>query len=192
MSSIDDLKAFVSTLRLNKRKTDLKKRIWYVDLKHPFSDFTKAVWEPGLDKKLPRGGVIIEGDFGFFMVAALPYQFKDLSTQEIVSVLWPHKSDAVFHPDEGDEYWDTIRDQEREVKGFPIEFWVHAPSQSLRLEIYRNYQDAAKGRIYTTASETEYEIMEWKNGERHSVVRTPITDLKERLIALAHADTESN
>lgn len=183
--TIEDFKEFVSKLRLNKKKTELKKFPWQVDVKHPFNDFCKEIVEPGLNKFFPRGAIGIRGDSDFFGLAALPYRFKDLTTQEIVSVLWPDKVDPMFLPDTDDEYWESSWDQDKEVKGFPVEIWLHAPSQSLRVDTARSYADAAKGLYFSTSSETEYEIMEWKDGERHSIVKGPIHEMKAKLLELA-------
>ena len=75
-----------------------------------FTDFNKEILEPVIDKELlssssipeslEKGMLVIRYDDNFFVGAKLPYEYKDLSVQDIVKVLWPnHYNDATFLPD---------------------------------------------------------------------------------------------
>lgn len=55
----------------------------------PSHDFNREMFAPGQHPKYPDGVVGIRTDDDFFVVAALPWKFKNLSVQNIVSTLWP-------------------------------------------------------------------------------------------------------
>lgn len=84
-----------------------EKGFWYAPLELPFSDFNKEINLPMTNKHYPDGAVGIRVDDGFWAVAALSYEFKDMTIQEIVAIMWPHYVDeAEYGSDEVAEYGD--------------------------------------------------------------------------------------
>lgn len=77
-----------------------KKEFWYACVNIPAMDFNKEVLPPGMQHDLPHGAVGIRVDDNFFVVALLPWRFRDLSTKDIVSVLWPSVQNPQIFPDE--------------------------------------------------------------------------------------------
>jgi hypothetical protein len=55
----------------------------------PTLDFNREIYAPGQHPKYPDGIIGIRTDDDFFIVAMLPWKFKHLSLQNIVSTLWP-------------------------------------------------------------------------------------------------------
>jgi len=93
----------------------------------PFDDFNKDVFDPrfvsnelrppgevkdqdeiDFEKYIHDNGILgIRADDNFWIVAYIPYKFKELTIQEIVAILWLSKaSTARYHGDASDkEYW---------------------------------------------------------------------------------------
>lgn len=66
---------------------------WY-EKQPPFDDFCKEIIEPGANEDFPNGAVGIRVDNGFWAVAALPYEYKDVPIEQIVTEYWPpHAAD---------------------------------------------------------------------------------------------------
>lgn len=77
---------------------------WIAPQDLPFTDFNKEIYHPGTNKNYPDGVVGIRVDDNFWAVGAIPYEFKDISIQEIVATLWPHYvEEAEYLPDETGE-----------------------------------------------------------------------------------------
>lgn len=64
----------------------------------PCWDFNREIAAPGVLENYPDGAVAIRCDDDFWIVAVLPYEFRDVSCPEIVSALWPHVTPS-FNPD---------------------------------------------------------------------------------------------
>lgn len=78
-------------------KTLLKKPYWASKASEvPYHDFTKELHPPKTNKIFPRGVVGIRMDDDFWMVAALPWKYHWLSTEELTKMLWPEITDATF------------------------------------------------------------------------------------------------
>ncbi len=62
-----------------------------------FNDFNKEILHP--DSPI-EGLVGVRVDDNFWLVAMLPYEYKDIDIKDIVQVLWPHLVEkAIFEPD---------------------------------------------------------------------------------------------
>ena len=74
---------------------------WWASIDLPFSDcdFNKEVVEPDINEHYPEGVVGIRVDDDSWQVGAIPLEFKDLTIQEIVEVLWPEEKNPSFNPD---------------------------------------------------------------------------------------------
>lgn len=79
-------------------------------------DFNKDVVKPGdIDypdengnAAWPDGATTIRIDSDFFLCAVLPYEYRDLTIQELVAILWPTVENPRFNPDTQDvEAWDA-------------------------------------------------------------------------------------
>lgn len=113
---IDELKSFFDTMKYHKIHkcyyfSDLSK--WNVSRNLPSHDFNREIVEPGIAKVFPEGALGIRVDDNFWSVAILPYKFKELSIQDIVSVLWSDVKDPEFNPDyiaESEDFKDDHRD----------------------------------------------------------------------------------
>ena len=73
--------------------------LWWYDREPPFDDFNKELVPPGANKKFPDGAVGVRCDDDFWAIACLPWEFRDMTIQEIVSVLWPNIETPQFGPD---------------------------------------------------------------------------------------------
>lgn len=62
----------------------LKHPFW-VESNPPFSDFSKEIVEPGTNSTFPDGAVGIRVDDDFWIVAALPYDYRDVPLEHIVA-----------------------------------------------------------------------------------------------------------
>ena len=78
------------------------------DLPFEENDFNREIVHPGENKDFPNGCVGIRIDDNFWVVAVLPYSYKDKTIQEIVQELWPDAKNVTFKPDHGDPYWEQI------------------------------------------------------------------------------------
>lgn len=97
-------------------KTFKYDRWWFTpEAELPFHDFNKDVVKPGDteypdengDIAWPDGATTIRMDDDFWLCAVLPYEYKDLTIQEIVAILWPTVENPRFNPDTQDtEAWD--------------------------------------------------------------------------------------
>lgn len=65
----------------------------------PTYDFNKEIFEPGIHPKFPDGVVGIRCDDDFWVVAALPYSYKEVPVEKIIAEIFPHITDPVFGPD---------------------------------------------------------------------------------------------
>lgn len=101
------LQEFKDQLTKSKPKGSVYKNkdgFWFSPQDLPFSDFNKEIVVPNTNKYYPNGAVGIRVDDNFWAVAALPYEFKDCTIQEIVAEFWPDIEHAEFLPDEIAEY----------------------------------------------------------------------------------------
>lgn len=98
---IEKLKSFSASMAPTPDGGEGDRRIdcWWVVGIPPLQDFNKEIYEPGFSEKFPDGCVGIRCDDDFWAVAVLPLEFRGLSVQEIVSVLWPDIEDPEFNPD---------------------------------------------------------------------------------------------
>lgn len=71
----------------------------------PFRDFNRELCPPGTDEMYPDGVVALRMDDDFWVCAALPWEYKDKTAEEIVKELWPELTDCEFKPDSGDPWW---------------------------------------------------------------------------------------
>ena len=79
---------------------------YYVITKElPSHDFNKEIIAPGLLKQWPEGVLGIRVDDNFWAVAALPYEFKNISIKNIVKTLWPNILNPRLNPD----YIETVK-----------------------------------------------------------------------------------
>lgn len=93
---------------------------WFTpEAKLDFDDFTKDVVKPNDTEypnakgevAWPEGATTVRMDDDFFLCAVLPYEYKDLTIQEIVAILWPTVENPRFNPDTQDvEAWNKIWD----------------------------------------------------------------------------------
>ena len=104
----EKLKEFISVMEIVKEEYDLEEGSgcrrngkWWASIDLPFSenDFNKEIVDPNINEDYPEGAVGIRVDDDFWQVAALPLEFKDLSIQEMVEVLWPEEKKPTFNPD---------------------------------------------------------------------------------------------
>lgn len=71
--------------------------MWSSDV--PCPDFNREIAEPGKMADFPDGAVGIRVDDDFWLVASLPYEFRGLTIQQIVAVLWPDIPEPEFNED---------------------------------------------------------------------------------------------
>lgn len=91
---------------------------WWVALDGlPDHDFNREIHHPGEedeeDDAFPDGALRIMVDDDFWCVARLPYEFRDLSIETLVGVLWPEIADAEFRPDSGSDEQDQYYAEKR-------------------------------------------------------------------------------
>ena len=81
---------------------------YYVSKELPFeqNDFNREIVEPNTVDELPDGAVGVRCDDDFWVVAILPYSYKEKTIQEIVAEFWPDEKNPLFNPDSGDPWWD--------------------------------------------------------------------------------------
>lgn len=72
---------------------------WWYDPHVPFTDFNKEIVHPGENESYPYGAIGIRCDEDFWNVGVFPYYYKDLTIQEIVSIVWPNVKNPTFNPD---------------------------------------------------------------------------------------------
>ena len=97
---------------------------WFLDLKDlPAWDFNRDIIEKG-HPEAPDGCLVMRCDSDFHAVANLPLEFKSVSCEEIVSVLWPEIEKPTIYPDHGDHWWTAIYDPSMEVPREPYELWA--------------------------------------------------------------------
>lgn len=96
---------------------------WFTPEGHlPSHDFNKDVVKPGdteyLDEEgniaWPDGATTIRMDSDFWLCAVLPYEYRDLTIQELVAILWPTVENPRFNPDTQDteawaKIWDNVK-----------------------------------------------------------------------------------
>ena len=120
MASVEDFRAFVATMALvekteplykpgepipewseNAERTSRTYRLdgWWYAPDPGFDDFNKEIVPPGVLDALPEGGVGIRTDDDFWTEAVFPHEFRDISIQDMVAILWPEIQDPVFHED---------------------------------------------------------------------------------------------
>lgn len=58
--------------------------------------FNKEICHPGVKSEYPDGAIAIYSDDSFFCVAVLPYEYKDISIQEIIKVIFRHELSEDF------------------------------------------------------------------------------------------------
>lgn len=99
--TVEDLQQFVATMAATEQNGDVILRVehWWVHPKPPFNDFNRDIEEPGQNKLFPEGALGIRADDDFWTVAVLPYEFRSLSIEQLVSVLWPNVKNPTFNPD---------------------------------------------------------------------------------------------
>lgn len=68
----------------------------------PGNDFNREIVPPGENETFPDGAVGIRIDDDFWVVAALPYSYREVSIEDIVAEFWPEVSAPVFKPDSGE------------------------------------------------------------------------------------------
>lgn len=96
----------------------LRKEHWWFtpEAELSFNDFNKDVVEPNDERYIDEvnwmnGATTIRMDDDFWLCAVLPYEYRDLTIQEIVGILWPTVENPRFNPDAQDiEAWNKIWD----------------------------------------------------------------------------------
>jgi hypothetical protein len=98
----------------------LEKPYWAAeeeDLPFKHCDFNREIILPGTNSIFLDGAVGIRVNHDFWVVAALPYYYKDKTIQEIVAEFWPTHENQTFNPDhDNTESWYKIR-EERDYQG---------------------------------------------------------------------------
>ena len=79
---------------------NLAEPYWVTTEPFPYRDFCREIVPPdGRNPVFPDGAVGIRVDDDFWAVAALPWECRFYSVQEIVAALWPDIVDPRFCPD---------------------------------------------------------------------------------------------
>lgn len=122
--SLEDFRAWVKTLLPipEPASTDVtwmdESRLYWYDPSPPFNDFNREFLYPDSDRldevdrakilrDYPDGCFQIRADENFWCIANIPIRFRNLTMQEIVSVLWPNIPNPVYHNDADDHaYWE--------------------------------------------------------------------------------------
>jgi hypothetical protein len=78
------------------------------DLPFEENDFNREIIHPGENEDFSDGCVGIRVDDNFWVVAVLPYSYKDRTIQEIVQEFWPDAKNSTFKPDSDDPYWEQL------------------------------------------------------------------------------------
>lgn len=97
----EDLRQFVATMIVRLQDGDAIMSVdrWWFHPDPPFNDFNRDIEEPGSNKCYPEGALGIRADDDFWTIAVLPLEFRSLSIEELVPVLWPHIENPIFNPD---------------------------------------------------------------------------------------------
>jgi hypothetical protein len=140
---------FVRAFSLNQSGDQLRNGRWWADASHPFRDFCKEIVEPGTNREFARGAIAIRTDDDFWIVAAIPLRFRNVSCAEIVKAFWPGIDNPLIRPDSGSQWWIARYDDNLEVPGEPFEAWAEM-----------TYPDGTNEwtRINTFATLTEAEV----------------------------------
>lgn len=172
--SIADLQAYMRHFVLNDDGTRLEFGDHFFSPKPHFRDVNREVVAPGQEDEAPEGGVGIRGDWDFWILAYLPYRFRNLSCAEIAGAIWPeHASTLEFLPDTGDYWWTAQSDDSLEVPGEPYEVWATCnytddrDPERMRIDTFSSMENAVK-RLHKHPPQENvvYEILVWQDGER--------------------------
>lgn len=105
VADLDELKAFVSRLKVVKSKygtTERRLGKWWVSEPHDHT-LNREIVEPKTNPSYLDGAVGLRFDDYFWSFAVLPYQFREIPLETLVSTLFPDMSldDVEFLPDDG-------------------------------------------------------------------------------------------
>lgn len=75
----------------------------------PCYDFNRELVYPNTHPKHRDGCIFVRTDDDFFVVAALPWEFNEISIGDIVAVLWPHLT-----PSQISFYADTVWEKRKD------------------------------------------------------------------------------
>lgn len=98
----EKLKAFAAEMTMDDNGWYMERDQWNVGTGLPCHDFNREFIEPGTNEEFPEGALGIRVDDDFWLVARLPYEYRVLSIEDLVEVLWPDITDATFNPDSTD------------------------------------------------------------------------------------------
>lgn len=146
---------------------------FFHSIRLPFRDLNREISHPGEDPDLPEGAVGIRCDWDFWLVAYLPYRFKNLSCKEIAASIWPDVEDVIALPDSGEYWWTAKSDDSLEVPGEPFEVWAtmryedDRKPEAMRIETFETSdQAAAYIRKRQKQEAISYSMRVWADGVR--------------------------
>lgn len=184
MSLIHDLRDLAASIRTDEQKTG-----FFVWNDVPFNDFNRQIIEPGDDAAFPSGLLNIYGDEDYYIVASLPYRFKELSCADIIPILWPEIENPIFLPDHGDYWWTAKANHNLEVPGEPWELWFFEDNNSHRWSTCETEEKALKARSNIGGSvykedfdKLSVEIRCWEKGIRRTIHKIGLDPEKFNLI----------
>lgn len=130
VASEDDLRSFMCLLEPSKRKGEtLTRRYkeWWVSQPGDYI-FNREIVEPKTNPSYLNGAMGIRFDDDFWVCAVLPYEFRNLSIQTLVAILYPdiEHEECHFLPDHGSD-----------------EMQAYMEEQALRMDAWRIVVDRA-------------------------------------------------
>jgi hypothetical protein len=177
--------AFVRDMKINHDRDTQRSGRWWSVIDPHFKDFCKEIVEPGTNKHFARGAVSIRTDQDFWIAAAIPYKFRDVSCAEIVAALWPNIEAPYIFPDSGSYWWVAINDDSLEVPGEPYETWAETVypdgfREETRIHTLSSLSEAEEkvALLRKTKISSDHQmtihIKQWTAGGRNSIADHPV------------------
>lgn len=178
MTMTEKFKGFVAAMEIVTDENGTCRRArtghwWFAPEHLPGNDFNREIVEPGVNETYPEGALGVRVDDDFWTVAVFPLEFRDLSIETLVPIVWPKITDAEFRPDSGTpEQKEYYAERSRVMK-----VWEHIMDSIPRPRQARTHIDEIKKLSENVYETTIRECFEDRPRERGDVVETRVIDI---------------
>jgi hypothetical protein len=153
---VTDLEAFLADMVPGEDRRVHNDGPWWASVGNPDNTFNREIAHPGDLPMYPDGVLAVRCDDDFWIVATLPYRFRDLSIETLVSTIWPEVTDAVFIPDSGSPELKAYYEEQRAR----MKAWYHVMDSFPRSETgLRSRLFEAKFDEINLVSENIYDVV---------------------------------